>query len=101
MLDLSALFGYLLLVLSTYGLTFGLVRRDGAFATMKKIRDRVGESGWSPFHCFYCTGVWVALVFTLLAFISTGGFNFGRFVLLWWAVTAGSYILDWILGRPD
>jgi hypothetical protein len=83
-------FYYLIvLILATFGLTFGLVNRDGAFQTMKKIRERIGKRSWSPFHCEYCTGVWVSLIFCVIAFDTTQDI-----VLHWWAVAGGSWIIS-------
>lgn len=83
---------FIALILATFGLTFGLVNRDGAFQTMKKIRERYGTKSWSPFHCDYCTAVWVSLFFNILYFWGSG--NFAIFIIFWWAVTGGSWIIS-------
>lgn len=82
----------ILLILATFGLTFGLVNRNGAFNTMKKIRTMAGRTSWSPFHCDYCTAVWVSLIFCAVYFFGWG--NFRQFLLFWWAVTGGSWIIS-------
>lgn len=83
-------FYYLIvLILATFGLTFGLVNRDGAFQTMKKIREKFGKRTLSPLHCDYCTAVWVSLLFCIVSYTTLQSL-----VLHWWAVTGGSWIIS-------
>lgn len=60
----------ILILLLTFGcwyLTKGMTMYDGAFLTMKKIRDWADDKPWSPLFCFFCTSIWVAIALTLLA----------------------------------
>lgn len=77
---------FIILSFSTWGLTFGLVHRNGAFGLMKKIRESVIDTPWSPLYCLYCTSVWVALVFALL--LTDHPFMY------WWAATGGAWFID-------
>lgn len=38
-----------------------LVEEDGIYDIFKNLRYETLGQGWSPFHCFYCTSVWVSI----------------------------------------
>jgi hypothetical protein len=79
---------------ATWGITFGLVHRNGAFGVMRKVREWANQYAWSPLWCVYCTGFWVALLFSLFSAHSL----FELFVY-WFGAAGGNFVIESVVDR--
>lgn len=56
------LFSYTLICLAVWRIAYMLVEEDGPYDIFKRLRADFPK-GISPLECFYCTSVWVAIIF--------------------------------------
>lgn len=89
MFDINQL---IVLSFATWGITFGLVHRNGAFGIMKSIREWANQYAWSPLWCVYCTGFWVALIFS---WFSTDSWLV--MFAYWFGCAGGCWLIDSVI----
>jgi hypothetical protein len=93
--DSSPWFHFVVAVLATWRLARLLVREDGPFDLVVKLRMRAG-SGFSGqlMDCPYCLGLWIAAPFAAALADSVAAW-----IAVWLAVSGGAAFLENLLER--
>jgi hypothetical protein len=60
----------IVLSFATWFISKMIVEMDGPFKIFYSVREFFADTSWSPLHCIYCTGLWVAFVIGFFESIS-------------------------------
>jgi hypothetical protein len=85
-----------LAVLATWRITHLLVREDGPWDLVARLRERLGASlAGRAMDCFYCTSLWVAAPIAL--WITTSPLSW---LMAWFALSGAACLCDRV-GHPE
>lgn len=87
-------FRFLIALLATWRVTHLLVREDGPWDSIARLRDLAGETAWGRLmDCFKCLSLWVAAPFALFA-----ARNRAEMLVTWLGLSAGAIIVERFMG---
>ena len=88
-------FEFILASLATWRVTHLVVREDGPWNVIVRIRRRAGSGFWGELmDCFYCSSLWISAIFAF-----TLRPNAGQWIVDWLALSGLTCLLERI-GQP-
>ena len=89
-------FRFIVAALATWRITHLIVREDGPWKIIVRIRRRAGAGFWGELmDCFYCSSVWVAAIFSF-----TLRPNWEQWILYLFALSGSACLLERIGQEP-
>jgi hypothetical protein len=87
---------FLLAALATWRVTHLIVREDGPWNVIARIRRRAGSGFWGELmDCFYCSSLWVSAIFAF-----TLRPNLEQWIVYWLALSGLACLLERIGQSP-
>ncbi|HEX6894957.1 MAG TPA: DUF1360 domain-containing protein [Bryobacteraceae bacterium] len=89
-------FRFIVAALATWRITHLIVREDGPWRVIVRIRRSAGAGFWGELmDCFYCSSVWVAAIFSF-----TLRPNLEEWILYWLGLSGSACLLERIGQEP-